>query len=82
MVSRDDREAMVEVINQYLNEDLTAFKLDEALSGIGARTKDETVKQVGNLFWYHYDDLSPDVLALRSRVVGVVTGGAGFSVDA
>ena len=48
---------MVEVINRYLSEELTAFKLDEALSGIGARTKDETVKQVAELFWYHYDDV-------------------------
>jgi zinc protease len=37
-----------EVINRFLNDDLTAFKLDEALSEIGARTKDETVTQVGS----------------------------------
>jgi hypothetical protein len=57
MFSRYDRDDLVEVINRYLNEELTAFKLDEALSEIGVRTKDETVKQVVDLFWCHYDDV-------------------------
>jgi hypothetical protein len=43
MFSRYDRDALVEVINRYLGDEITAFKLDEALSEIGARTKDETV---------------------------------------
>jgi len=55
--SRYDRDALVEVINRYLADDLTAFKLDDALSDIAARTKDETVQQVVHLFWYHYDDV-------------------------
>jgi hypothetical protein len=57
MFSRYDRDSLTEVINRYLSEELTAFKLDEALSEIGARTKDETVKQVVDLFWSHYDDV-------------------------
>ncbi len=55
MFSRYDRDNLVAVITRYLNEELTAFKLDEALSEIAARTKDETVKQVVGLFWCHYD---------------------------
>ncbi len=57
MFSRYDRDAMVETINRYLSDDLTAFKLDEALSEIGVRTKDETVQQIVALFWYYYDDV-------------------------
>lgn len=57
MFSRYDRDALVDVINRYLGDEITAFKLDEALSEIGARTKDETVQQVVALFWYHYDDV-------------------------
>ena len=49
MFSREDRDSLVEVINRYLSDGLTAFKLDEALSDIGAKTKDETVKQVADL---------------------------------
>jgi hypothetical protein len=55
--SRYDRDTLAEVINRYLADDLTAFKLDDALSSIVARTKDETVKRVADLLWYHYDDL-------------------------
>ena len=47
MFSRYDRDSLIEVINRYLNEELTAFKLDEALSEIGTRTKDETVRSGG-----------------------------------
>ena len=57
MFSRYDRDRLAEVINRYLNEELTAFKFDEQLSEIAAGTKDETVKQVASLFWYHYDDV-------------------------
>ncbi len=57
MFSRYDRDALVEVINRYLSDDLTAFKLHDALSEIGAKTKDETVNQVVSLFWCHYDDV-------------------------
>ena len=57
MFSRYDRDRLVEVINRYLNEELTAFKLDEALSEIGTKTKDKTVEQVVQLLWCHYDDV-------------------------
>jgi hypothetical protein len=56
--SRYDRDALIEVINRYLSDDLTAFKFDEALSDLSAKTKDQTVKQVASLLWYHYDDLT------------------------
>jgi hypothetical protein len=57
MFSRDDRDALVEAINRYLCEETTAFELDKVISEIGARTKDQTVKHVVALFWYHYDDV-------------------------
>jgi hypothetical protein len=58
MFSRYDRDALVEVINRYLEEEITAFRLDEQLSQIAARTKDETVQQVVAFLWYHYDDVA------------------------
>jgi len=57
MFSRYDRDSLIEVINRYLNDELTAFKLHDAISEIGAKTKDETVNQVVSLFWCHYDDV-------------------------
>jgi hypothetical protein len=56
MFSRYYRDRATEIINRYLSEELTAFKFDEQLSQIAAGTKDETVKRVASLFWYHYDD--------------------------
>ncbi len=55
MFSRYGRDRLIEVANRYLNEELTAFKLDGALSEIGTKTKDKTVEQVVQLLWYHYD---------------------------
>ena len=57
MFSRYDRDRLAELINRYLNDELTAFKFDEQLSEIAAGTKDDTVKQVVDLFWSHYDDV-------------------------
>jgi hypothetical protein len=56
--SRYDRDWLIEVINRYLSDDLTAFKLDEALSDISVKTKDQTVKHVADLLWCYYDDLT------------------------
>ncbi len=55
MLSRCDRDALAEAINRYLRDEITPSALDEAVSGIGARTKDETVKQVVALLWFYYD---------------------------
>jgi hypothetical protein len=49
MSSRYDRNALVEAINRYLSDDLTAFKFDDALTVISAKTKDQTVKHVADL---------------------------------
>ena len=56
MFSRYDRDSLIEVIHRYLSDETTAFKLDEALSEIGAKTTDETVEQVVGLLWQLYDD--------------------------
>ncbi len=50
-VNRADRDALIEVTNQYLREELTAFAFDEKLSEIEERTNDETVKWVRAQLW-------------------------------
>jgi len=55
-VNRADRDALIEVTNQYLREELTAFAFDEKLSEIEERTNDETVKWVRAQLWGFYDD--------------------------
>ncbi len=56
MCNRYDRDALAEVINRYLTDDLTSFKFNDALSDIAARTKDQTVKYVVDLLFDCYDD--------------------------
>ena len=56
VVNRSDRDALVEVINEYLEEKINAFTLDERLSKIEARTDDPTVQWVRAQLWYCYDD--------------------------
>ncbi len=56
LVNHADRDALIEVINQYLREEISAFGFDEKLSEIEARTKDETVKYVRAQLWGVYDD--------------------------
>ena len=55
-VNRADRDALIEVTNQYLREELTAFAFDEKLSEIEERTNDETAKWVRVQLWGFYDD--------------------------
>lgn len=55
-VNRADRDALIEVTNQYLREEFTAFAFDEKLSEIEARTNDETVTWVRAQLWGFYDD--------------------------
>jgi hypothetical protein len=55
-VHRADRDALTEVTNQYLREEISAFVFDEKLSEIEARTNDETVKWVRAQLWGFYDD--------------------------
>lgn len=48
---------MGKVIRDYMEERIAAFDLADSLDGIAHATKDETVKFVGRLMWFHYDDL-------------------------
>ncbi len=57
MLNRADRDALACTIRQYLNDEITAFDLDDKLWDIRQKTKDETVDDVAAAFWYHYDDL-------------------------
>ena len=71
MLSWFDRDALAEAINRYLGDTIAAFALDEAVSEIGARTKDGTVKQVVAMLWYHYDDVDDHkVVASMSKPPG------------
>jgi hypothetical protein len=54
MIDRRARDEMARAIERYLNEELTAFDFDEALSEIA--TEDETVCSIRIALWGLYDD--------------------------
>lgn len=55
-VNRTDRDALVQLIQRYLAEEITAFEFDEQLSELGGRTTDATVKWGTGWLWGGYDD--------------------------
>gem|GEM_PF-765435 len=57
MVDRAVRNGMAEAIRSYMNEESTAFALDEALSTLMRGCKDETAGRVAIQMWFHYDGI-------------------------
>lgn len=49
---------MEAAIRSYMDEGLTAFQLDEAISEISEKTDDKTVRHIGRALWFHYDDIT------------------------
>lgn len=56
MIDRINRDRLVESINRYLEEDLTAFEFDDQINQIMRESTDPTVQYIGNDLWNFYDD--------------------------
>lgn len=56
MIDRKARDKMSETIRNYMNENITAFDFDEAISKIAENTTDRTAEIVGSALWFYYDD--------------------------
>ena len=56
IVDRVHRDQLVEAIDGFLHEELTAFQFDDAIFEIRDQTTDETVKRVVDFLWHFYDD--------------------------
>lgn len=56
ILDRPNRDLLVETIDRYLNDDLSAFEFDEAIFDIRDQTADETIKRVVDVLWSFYDD--------------------------
>jgi hypothetical protein len=56
MIDRKARNAMVKTIRAYMDEEITAFQLDDALLEVSSETADETVQTIAKALWYFYDD--------------------------
>lgn len=56
MIDRAARVRMADAIRAFMDERSTAFEFDDALTEIADGTSDSTVRAVGRLLWFHYDD--------------------------
>lgn len=63
-VDRERRAQLIAAINRFLDEQTSAFDFDEEIHRIGDATTDQTVRDVVDALWLHYDDLSDHKVAL------------------
>lgn len=56
MVDRTSRNQLSDVIRSYMDDQITAFDLDDNLEAIRAATNDKTVRTVVRELWLYYDD--------------------------
>lgn len=56
MVDRTSRDRLSDVMRSFMDDQITAFALDEKLSEIGGTTEDKTVQAVVRDLWFYYDD--------------------------
>jgi hypothetical protein len=57
MVDRGAREQLASILRSYMNEEITAFELDERLDSFRRFPNDETVELIAADLWGCYDDL-------------------------
>lgn len=64
-LDRLHREMLIDAIDRYLHEELTAFQFDELIFDIHGKTDDETVKHVIDYLWLFYDDCDDHKVVLN-----------------
>lgn len=57
MVDREARNALAQVIEHYLADEITAFEFDEALDDFTGPRDDHTVRDIALDLWFYYDDV-------------------------
>lgn len=65
-VDRTERDALVQVIRRFLNEETSAFAFDEELDEF-RNSSDPVVRFVSYTVWYHYDDCVDHLVALSKQ---------------
>jgi hypothetical protein len=64
MVDRTARDRLAQAIEAFLADDIGALELDDRINEIAGETEDETVHEVVDLLWYHYDDIKDHKVVL------------------
>ncbi|MHB1456304.1 MAG: hypothetical protein ACYC0V_05250 [Armatimonadota bacterium] len=67
MVDRTARDKMIAATRSFMDSEIGSFRFDEILYEIKLSTKDETVKDVADLLWDHYDDLKDHEIVVSKK---------------
>ena len=70
MLDRPARAELIRAISDYLGDRTTAFAFDERIGEIAAESEDETVRDVVDALWYHYDDCKDHNVVLTKEEWG------------
>jgi len=57
MVDRKARDQLASALQSYMDERIAAFEFDDTLWRAVDSTQDNTVQEIGQALWLHYDDL-------------------------
>ncbi len=68
MIDRQARDKLASALRAYMDEQITAFELDEAINQASGDTDDQTVKDIGWALWLFYDDVKDHkIVASKSQ---------------
>jgi hypothetical protein len=67
VIDRANRDRLIETINRYLDESITAFEFDDEIDKIMCASADPTVTYVRTALWYYYDDCKDHKVVLSKE---------------
>jgi hypothetical protein len=67
MIDRENRDRLVDAINRYLDEAITAFEFDDQIHDIRSATDDRTLQRVVDTLWFYYDDCEDHKVVLTKE---------------
>ena len=64
---RESRSRLIDCINRYLDESITAFQFDEEIEAISEATQDPAVRLIVSELWHCYDDCKDHIVVLSKE---------------
>ncbi len=64
MVDREARDRLADLIDSYLDEQITAFEFDDQIRDLAPTTEDDLVDESRRMLWYFYDDCKDHTVVL------------------
>ncbi len=68
MIDRTARKEIADNLRSYLNEEITAFKFNDAIQEVARKTKDRTAQEMIKALWSCYDDCTDHKVVATKEV--------------